>query len=108
MTRLVEYWDTNGALCVTGVPDSWPDAEIEARLRSQADFAAMGYSRSPRAVPVKRAPLLPASTPREARAGWKAPGPKPRRMSAAWHYLERKRESARRNGAMWDRWKKPL
>jgi hypothetical protein len=100
--RTVEFTTITGEQVVTWVPETMSDEEIAQRLRAHHDFAVLGYSRSPRAMAMPPPTFLPELAPRESRRDWSAPKPR-RRMSWAQEYWEKKRESWRRNGAMYDR-----
>lgn len=68
--------------------------EVDARVKSHMELAALGLSRSPRALPVKVAPSLPVATPKYARTDDWEPPPPGREQTWAEGYLQRQRQRA--------------
>jgi hypothetical protein len=58
-------------------PAHLTDEEVEERVRSHVELAAIGVSRSPRAAPAEITPALSATTPVYAKPEWEPPAPRP-------------------------------
>jgi hypothetical protein len=95
----VEDWVANLIKTADGTvafPDHLTDEEIAERVRSHAELAELGISRSPRATPVTIDPLLPVNTPTYARPEWEPPLPRPQKTWAQRYWDDYRERSNRR------------
>jgi hypothetical protein len=80
---------------VVAFPDHLTDEEVAERVRSHAELAAIGISRSPHAVPTKLDPALPMMLPQYARQDWEEPSPPRPEPTFGQAYVHRKAASQR-------------
>jgi hypothetical protein len=81
---------------VVAFPDHLTDDEIAERVRSAAELAALGVSRSPRAAPVAVVPAVAAPAMKQANPNWRPP---PEAAQRTWSEEYNDRLAARQRAA---------